>query len=105
MEIKNKTVNIFGTKYKILFVDNANPDIGEGEYSFGICDSTRFIIRISIKDIDGKPLSEDIIKISLLHELFHAILNEGQYRGSSDDEPLVEWLAKCTNSILNQKVI
>lgn len=38
-------------------------------------------------------------KITLIHELIHAILDEGQYHGSSADEPMVEWLARCLKSL------
>jgi hypothetical protein len=30
-----------------------------------------------------------------MHEIVHAILDEGQYGEISSNEPLVEWLAKC----------
>lgn len=46
-----------------------------------------------------------LMSVSFLHEIVHAILNEGQYSGSSDDEPLVEWLAKCLKHLKDQKVI
>ena len=52
---------------------------------------------------EGGRVPKQEIEIALLHELFHAILTEGQYLQSSDDEPLVEWLARCTKHLLNQK--
>lgn len=39
---------------------------------------------------------------TLRHELFHAILCKGQYLNSSSDEPLVEWLALCTDLLYEQ---
>lgn len=45
------------------------------------------------------------MELSLLHELFHAVLAEGQYLSSTSDEPLVEWLARCTKHLIDQKVI
>lgn len=40
-------------------------------------------------------------KITLLHELIHAILDEGQYSNASNDEPMVEWLARCLKSLMD----
>ena len=40
-------------------------------------------------------------KITLLHELIHAILDEGQYHNSSENEPMVEWLARCLKSLMD----
>lgn len=40
-------------------------------------------------------------KITLIHELIHAILDEGQYGNASNDEPMVEWLARCLKSLMD----
>ena len=40
----------------------------------------------------------------MLHELTHSILDTGGYNNSSSDEPLVEWIARCLNSLLKQNV-
>lgn len=103
MNKKNRTIKIFNTSYKLRFVDEIESK--EGEWTYGTCDSATCTITVSTKGIDGKPLKDDVIKISLLHELVHAILNEGQYRNSSNDEPLVEWLAKCLKHLIDQQVI
>lgn len=104
MQFKDKTFKIFDTKYRIKFVKKIEPR-EEGEYTFGKSDSVRYIIHVATNDIDGKPLSDDIIITTLIHELIHVILDEGQYRSSSNDEPMVEWIAKCIYSILKQKVL
>ena len=101
---KNRTIRIFTSKYKLQFVDKIEAENQE-DFAFGNCNSARSIIKVSTKGPDGKPLSDDIIKQSLLHELIHAILNEGQYLAYSDDEPLVEWLAKCIKHLIDQKLI
>lgn len=60
------------------------------------------IIRISTKNIKGEKLSKDSITTTLFHELVHAILDRGQYFSSSEDEPLVEWLALCILTLKKQ---
>lgn len=40
-------------------------------------------------------------KIALIHELIHAILEEGQYSDPSSDEPMVEWLARSIKSLID----
>lgn len=104
MNKKNRTIKIFNSKYKLLFVDCIEPSRKE-DFAFGYCNSARYYIKVSTKGADGKPLSDDIIKQSLIHELIHAILNEGQYLGYSNDEPLVEWLTKCLKHLIDQQVI
>lgn len=100
--MKDRTIKIFNTKYRIKFVDSiANK---EDSYTFGICKSHLFTIEIITKDANNKPLSKDIIRNSLVHELVHAILTEGQYLDYNNDEPLVEWLAKCICSLIDQKI-
>jgi len=46
-------------------------------------------------------MSKSETKITLLHELLHAILDEGQYFAQSEDEPMVEWLARCLKSLMD----
>lgn len=104
MNTKNRTIRIFNTKYKLKFVDKIEPE-EDGKFTYGTCNSATQTIKIATKDIDGKPINNNIMEISFLHEIVHAILNEGQYSGSSDDEPLVEWLAKCLKHLKDQKVI
>lgn len=76
MDKKNRTIKIFNTSYKLRFVDKIESK-EEGDFTFGVCNSATYTITISTKGIDGKPLNDDIIEVSLLHELVHAILNEG----------------------------
>lgn len=104
MNKKSRTIKIFNTRYKLLFVDSIETS-EEGRYFYGTFNEARKIIKISLKDVDGKPLDDNTIRESLLHELTHAILDEGKYRASSDDEPMVEWIARCLSDLINQGVI
>ena len=103
MELKNKSFNIFGTKYKIKFVDNVLDE--EGNWMYGRVDTSSKEIQVSIKLSNGKDVQENEILITLYHEIIHAILLTGQYVNSSNDEPLVEWLARCILSLKNQKIL
>ena len=58
-------------------------------------------IHIARSDFYGNPVDSSEHKITLIHELIHAILNEGQYLSSSGDEPMVEWLARCIKSLMD----
>lgn len=102
--MKSKKVDIFGTKYNIMFTENPIDPDGE-RFSWGINDSCRKKILIATKDIDGKPINDDEIRLTVFHELVHAILGEGQYKSCTEDEPLVEWIAKCFNSFVKQGII
>ena len=103
MELKNKSFNIFGTKYRIKFVDNVLDK--ESNWIYGKTDATSKEILISTKLSNGKNVQENEILITLYHEIIHAILLIGQYVNSSSDEPLVEWLARCILSLKNQKIL
>lgn len=103
MELKNKSFNIFGSKYRIKFVDNVLDE--KGDWIYGKVDTLSKEIQISIKLSNGKDVQENEILITLYHEIIHAILLTGQYINSSSDEPLVEWLARCILSLKNQKIL
>ena len=103
MELNNKSFNIFGTKYRIKFMDNVLDE--EGNWTYGKIDTYSKEIQVSIKLSNGKDMRENEILITLYHEIIHAILLTGQYVNSSSDEPLVEWLARCILSLKNQKIL
>lgn len=103
MEVKN--FKIFGEPWKIKWVEcitnPENPDM----WRFGETDTGNHLIRISTKTIKGdtiKPRSQEVTK---MHELLHAILDEGQFLEESVNEPLVEWMAKCLVSLKEQKML
>lgn len=112
--MKGKKVNLLGTAWNIYYVDGITNDLlrscnvkdtTEDLFWFGLTDGTTKSIYISLKNRDGKPLREDIVRDTLAHELVHAFLGEGAYEQENMNEPLVEWLAKCMIAIINQKVI
>ena len=103
IELKNKSFNIFGSKYRIKFMDNVLNE--EGDWIYGKVDTSSKEIQVSIKLSNGKDIQENEILITLYHEIIHAILLIGQYTSSSSDEPLVEWLARCILSLKNQKIL
>ena len=104
MEFKNRKFKIFDSTWNIKFEDKYFK-ADEGGTIFGETDPNIRTIRISLRDINGNPYKEDNIRVTVLHELFHAIFLEGQYLNEYNDEPIVEWSAKCINSLLNQHVI
>lgn len=103
MELKNKSFNIFGTKYRIKFMDNVLDE--EGNWVYGRVDTPSKEIQVSTKLSNGKDIQENELLITLYHEIIHAILLAGQYTDYSNDEPLVEWLARCILSLKNQKIL
>ena len=103
MELNNKSFNIFGTKYRIKFMDNVLDE--ECNWTYGNINTHSKEIQVSIKLSNGKDMQENEILITLYHEIIHAILSAGQYINSCNDEPLVEWLARCILSLKNQKIL
>lgn len=106
MKEKEKKFEIMGTKYIAEFLGEVKKDNEEdGIVSEGLCNSANRSIKVVTKKPDGKDLPKEDIEKNFLHELFHAILDEGQYLEQSNNEPMVEWLARCTYSLLKQRVI
>lgn len=101
--MKNK-IDIFGTTYKIKYVDKIEPE-NPDDFLWGCVIWKDKLIKIATKDTNGNNLTEDEIKLSLLHELMHFYLSTGQYNHLVGDEPLVEWLARCVLATIKQKVI
>ena len=100
MNYKNRTIKIFNSTYKLLYVneiESEDPD----RTTMGETDSNLKTIKIRLLNREGKPVPKKELEITLLHELFHAILDEGQYLNNSMDEPLVEWLARCTKHLID----
>lgn len=109
--MKEKEVNIFGTKYRIIYanrvedVEEAKELLEEGEALWGITDHDNKLIVVSTKNLAGKPRAKEDIEITLYHELVHALLVSGQYLTCNSDEPLVEWLARCMYTMKQQKIL
>lgn len=101
-----KSIDIFGTKFKIKYVDKIPLQEGDPQdiFYWGLCDHDTKTISITTKNRNGKEISNDDKLLSLLHEVIHAFLGEGQYHAYNNDEPLVEWLAKCFRSMIKQKI-
>ena len=102
--MKDKIIDILGTEYTVKYVDKI-PMPNEHTYRFGQENSANHTIEIATKFYNGSPISKEELDKNLIHECIHAILDEGQFFEESDNEPLVEWLARCIYSLKKQKVI
>ena len=105
---KSKKFNIFGDVWTIVFCDKTisheNKEDKEGHWVWGLEDGKKKKIFISTVDEDGEELREEDILCTIAHECVHAILESGQYINSSQDEPMVEFLAKGILSLIKSKV-
>lgn len=97
MEYKDRTIDIFGSKWKLKFVDKI--DLEDDSNPDGITDANKRLIAISTNQSDNE------VMITLLHELIHAILDTGQYLDSSQNEPMVEFVARSLYSLTKQGLI
>lgn len=104
-----KKIDIFGTEYEIMYVDSIDiekefPDAEPNQTCDGLTDYDNRKIVVTTKSPDGSPKPKSEIQLTLLHELFHAFFQTGQYK-AENRENTVEWLARCTHQALKQKVI
>ena len=102
MEFKNKKIDLFGTTYKIKYVDEIEND--EGNHLFGLTDNSTREIFIATT-INNTSIPDTEIQITLLHELIHAALMTGQYLEENTNEPMVEWIARCIYQLLKKNII
>lgn len=99
-----KEFEIFGSKWDVEYVD-VIPTDDPNAFVFGKTWYSTRVIQIAKKDQEGNKIPADELKLTFLHELFHAILGTGQYNGYSQDEPHVEWLARCAYSLIKQGIL
>ena len=97
MEYKDSTIDIFGSKWKLKFVDKI--DLEDDSNPDGITDANKRLIAVSTNQSDNE------VMITLLHELIHAVLDTGQYLDSSQNEPMVEFVARSLYSLTKQGLI
>lgn len=97
MEYKDRTIDIFGSKWKLKFADKI--DLEDDSNPDGITDANKRLIAVSTNQSDNE------VMITLLHELIHAILDTGQYLSSSQNEPMVEFVARSLYSLTKQGLI
>ena len=97
IKYKDRTIDIFGSKWKLKWVDDIPTD--DGSIADGL--TSHINQTISIK----KGLNQKELPITVLHEFIHAFLDTGQYLNSSHDEPMVEWLARCFNALIKQGIL
>ena len=95
---KDFDIEFFGEKIHVKFV---NKVIDKGVWCFGMCDDDdNSTILVSLYTKKNKPVSDNAIKVTIIHEMFHIIMNSGQFQRYSQNEPFVEWMAKSTYEIL-----
>lgn len=104
MKLKDSKFNLFGTEWSIKYVDYIEQSNSD-EFCLGRTNHSNHTILISKKNLEGDTIINSELKITLLHEIVHAIFGTGQYNASSSDEPLVEWTARCIKTLLDQKII
>ena len=100
-KLHNKKINIFGDSYTIKIVNKI--EYNNIIYS-GMIYHNSHIIEIA-KYAENTKLSNEEMMRTLLHEINHAIFTSGQYIDTNDNEPLIEWLAKCMYSLIFKQKI
>lgn len=104
---KNTTINLLGVKYSVKFMDTVldkDPD-GTEISVWGLCNHDKRSIYIATKNSEMKPRSRDEIRITLIHEILHAICTSYQYFNASSDEPFIEIMARSINSMINSDLL
>lgn len=102
-EFKDFSFELFGTTWNVKFIEKSK-ELEDGKYELGNSNYMTNTITVSTHDADGNPLSEENVKLTLFHEIVHSIFATGSYISSTEDEPLVEWTARCINSLLKQQI-
>ncbi len=88
-EILIREFTLFHEQWKIVEVHK----IGKNDLIYGETDWRTYTIRIRA------DLSHETKQLVLFHELVHVIFANGCYKKENDNEPLVEWFAKCLSEL------
>ena len=67
----NTNFQLFDEDWNLRFVDKLDNDM------LGVANSSLYQIDVAENDKDGKPYSEKVVKMTIAHELIHAILDSG----------------------------
>ncbi len=98
MDIKDK-FTVFGTEYTIVETETPTP-LDNGASQYAVCKSQEYTVELTRTTVEGKQIPTSEREKMLVHEIVHAILNEGGYADESNDEPMVDWLARNVYDIL-----
>lgn len=104
MEIKNRQIKIGNSRWKVKLEESMLSEDGKSFY-FGTSNATYKEIKLSTKLPDNTKIKDDSLQETYYHEMLHSILDEGQYKEESDNEPLVEWIAKCLLQLKKQNAL
>ena len=105
--MENIKFKVFESPWTIKFQERVTTETEDGKevWAFGIAKPAERKIFISTKTDEGVAIPASELKLTVLHEVMHAIFVTGQYLQSNADEPLVEWLARCIFSFMNNKTL
>ena len=102
--MKKESYKLFDEKWEIEYVDSI-PVNDKYDFLFGESNGIDRKIKVATKYSDDTPLDNITIDISRIHEIVHSIFTAGQYMRENNDEPLIEWVAKCIYSLLRQGIL
>ena len=105
--MENIKFKVFESPWTIKFQERVTTETEDGRivWAFGIAKPAERKIFISTKTDEGVAIPASELKLTALHELMHAVFVTGQYLQANSDEPLVEWLARCIFSFMNNKTL
>lgn len=98
---------VFSSPWTIKFKENVFTQLEDGRevWAFGTAEPSKRRINISLKTEDGICIPPSELRLTILHEVLHAFLVTGQYLQANSDEPLVEWLARCVNQLIESNTV
>lgn len=103
-EPKDFKFDLFGSVWTVKFKPYCQaPD--DDKIIFGYSNGQDREIVIGLNSHRHHKFSKEEVKLTLLHEIVHAIFGTGCYNNTSDDEPLVEWTARCISSLMKQNIL
>lgn len=100
MKTDNKTVDILGRKYKIIFTDSHHDKRIDGYFGLTCSYEDEPFILIATSTEDDEETTDFTMRTTLRHELIHAFIHESgldhctnHYGSWAVDEQVVEWFA------------
>ena len=103
-DLNGKKFDLFGTTWTINIVDKIEDDNDSSKCYCGMTYHAKQIISIA-RNVNGDKISDESLRITLYHELVHAICSVGNYLSINNDEPFVEFMARCIMSLIKQDIL
>lgn len=101
---KTKRYKLLNNDITVSYIDKDTKEDGSWIFGHTHFEKNGAHVFISTKYEDDTEVPEDIIQLTLRHEIFHVLFYALYYDDLGDNEHIVEWLAQAWTTLKKQKL-